>query len=280
MTIKNILSIAGSDPSGGAGIQADLKTFSALGAYGMAAITALTAQNTMGVSDVFVVPHDVLKKQLTALVADVRIDGVKIGMVGNRKSAEIIGQFLEDACESYKAESGKSLPIVVDPVYSATSGNRLVNDRAMEALEGHLFPHANLITPNIPEAEFLLGASLAEDFGGDPVAMVQALNMRFLVPVLLKGGHGSRETCLDVYAQGGKIKKYDTNRIETKNTHGTGCTLSSAITVFLAQGLEITEAIEKAKAYITAAIAQSGQLTVGRGHGPVHHFHTLWTETL
>ncbi len=276
MKSVNVLSIAGSDPSGGAGIQADLKTFSALGAYGMAAITALTGQNTQGVSDVFIVPYSMLQKQLMALAEDIRIDAIKIGMVGNRKSAQVIGQFLE---RLYNDKGSKPfLPVIVDPVYSATSGNQLVTMRAMEALQEHVFAYASLITPNIPEAEALLERSFHEDFDGDLTEMARTLYMRYLIPVLLKGGHGGGEVCPDVYVQGPIIHKFDAPRIETKNTHGTGCTLSSAIAVFLAQRHEIHEAINKAKAYVTQAIAESGRLEVGQGHGPVHHFYDVWRD--
>jgi hydroxymethylpyrimidine/phosphomethylpyrimidine kinase len=265
--IANVLSIAGSDPSGGAGIQADLKTFSALGAYGMAAITALTAQNTQGVLSFQTVDPAFVAEQIDAVYADVRVDAVKIGMVATAEIAAAIA----DRLRHHAARN-----IVLDPVMVAKSGHHLLRPDAVVALRDALVPLAQVITPNLPEAGVLLGcsepASIAE--------MRQAVrDLHRLGPkwVLLKGGHLSGEDSTDLLFGGDAVTQLPARRVATRNTHGTGCTLSSAIAALLPR-FDMVEAVRRAKAYLSAAIAASDSLSVGNGHGPVHHFHALWQK--
>jgi hydroxymethylpyrimidine/phosphomethylpyrimidine kinase len=263
--IANVLSIAGSDPSGGAGIQADLKTFSALGAYGMAVITALTAQNTQGVRSVQTVEPAFVAEQIDAIFVDVRVDAVKIGMVANAPIAAVIA----DRLRHHAARN-----IVLDPVMVAKSGHHLLQPDAVTALRDTLVPIADVITPNLPEAGVLLGgtepASLA-----DMQRSVRELHRLKSRWVLLKGGHLADETSTDLLFDGQTVTELPARRIATANTHGTGCTLSSAIAALL-PCFEMAEAVRQAKAYLTAAIDASERLSVGSGHGPVHHFHALW----
>ncbi|MET1027778.1 MAG: bifunctional hydroxymethylpyrimidine kinase/phosphomethylpyrimidine kinase [Dongiaceae bacterium] len=266
MTICNILSIAGSDPSGGAGIQADLKTFSALGTYGAAVITALTAQNTRGVTAVETVTPVFVTKQIDAIFDDLRIDAVKIGMLANAAIIKAVAECLRARRPRW---------IVLDPVMIAKSGHRLLDEAAVEALRRELLPLASVITPNLPEAAALLDRPVAADWAGmerDAAALV-ALGAP---NVLLKGGHLPVDTSPDLLRCGEVTLRLDARRIHTLNTHGTGCTLSSAVAALLPQLGDVPAAVRAAKAYITGAIATSGQLTVGGGHGPVHHFHQLW----
>jgi hydroxymethylpyrimidine/phosphomethylpyrimidine kinase len=268
------LTIAGSDPSGGAGIQADLKTFSALGAYGTSVITALTAQNTRGVTGVHLVPGGFVTEQLRTLVADVRIDAIKIGMLSTREVAEAVGDFLREvACEI----------VVLDPVMVATSGDRLLAPDAAEAVR-RLLPLASLITPNLHEAADLLGAGVAPDLPGmraQAVALLDAGAQR----VLVKGGHlvngpgwasGGRSLAVDVLAGPDGVHELTAPRIATTNTHGTGCSLSSAIAALRPRHESWLGAVSEAKAWLTGALAAADTLQIGSGHGPVHHFHALW----
>lgn len=261
--IRNLLSIAGSDPSGGAGIQADLKTFAALGCYGMAALTALTAQNTQGVSAVHAVPPEFLASQLEAIFADIEVHAVKIGMAGSEGSIAVIAEALARHKPPY---------VVLDPVMVAQSGDRLLSDAAMAALREKLIPLASLITPNIPEAQALLGGHDSED----PETLACALHDKGYPRVLVKGGHAAGRSSRDILLAYGSLYEYEAARIDTKNNHGTGCTLSSAIACFLALGRDMPEAVGEAKAYITGALGASDLLAVGQGAGPVHHFHALW----
>jgi hydroxymethylpyrimidine/phosphomethylpyrimidine kinase len=265
--IANVLSIAGSDPSGGAGIQADLKTFSALGAYGMAVITALTAQNTQGVRSFQTVDPAFVAEQIDAIFADVRVDAVKIGMVASAPIAIAVA----DRLRHHAARN-----IVLDPVMVAKSGHHLLQPDAVAALRETLVPLAEAITPNLPEAGVLLGtaapASLAEM--RQAVRGLHALGSRW---VLLKGGHLSDENSTDLLFDGRVVTELSERRIATGNTHGTGCTLSSAIAALLPR-FDMVEGVRRAKAYLTAAIAASEQLSVGSGHGPVHHFHAHWRK--
>lgn len=251
--IPNVLSIAGSDPSGGAGIQADLKTFTILETYGMAVITALTAQNTMGVQGVFTVPPDFIKKQLTSIFEDIRVDTVKIGMLFDVPTMKVVADILQH----YKPQN-----IVLDPVMVATSGDRLQEPEAIQFLKSELIPLATLITPNIPEAEILFGKKFK------PKNLYDA----FGVPVLLKGGHKDEEICADILLTKDKEQNFESPRIKSKNTHGTGCTLSSAIAAYLAKGQDMEEAIESAKSFIFQSIKSSDMLSVGQGNGPVNIF--------
>jgi hydroxymethylpyrimidine/phosphomethylpyrimidine kinase len=264
--IANALSIAGSDPSGGAGIQADLKTFAALGVYGAAAITALTAQNTRGVARVMNVPPDFVAAQLDALFEDLRIDAVKIGMVANAAIAETVAERL--ARQS-------ATNVVLDPVMVAKSGDSLLDASAVDTLRAKLVPLATVITPNLEEAAVLLD----EDPAPDVATMREvAQRLRALGPraVLLKGGHLSGDDTTDILLDGETFVELPGRRLPTKNTHGTGCTLSSAIAAYLARGSSLADACRDAKTYLTAAIAAADQLAVGNGNGPVHHFHALW----
>lgn len=264
------LTIAGSDSSGGAGIQADLKTFAAQEVYGASVIVALTAQNTTGVSAIHAVPADFVAKQIDAVFSDLDVAAVKIGMLA---TAELI----ETVAEGLKRHQARN--IVLDPVMVAASGARLLEDNAVEAVRSLLFPLATLVTPNLPEAAALLGTSLAQS---DAAIDEQAEKLIGLGAqnILLKGGHGSGATSTDLLlSAGGRRQRFSAPRHETRNTHGTGCTLSSAIAAGLAKGLALEEAVAEAKTYISAAIAAADQVPVGHGHGPVHHFHQWWGKT-
>jgi hydroxymethylpyrimidine/phosphomethylpyrimidine kinase len=265
--IANVLSIAGSDPSGGAGIQADLKTFSALGAYGMTAITALTAQNTQGVLSFQTVDPAFVAEQIDAIFADVRVDAVKIGMVATAEIAAAIA----DRLRHHAMRN-----IVLDPVMVAKSGHHLLREDAVAALRDMLVPMARVITPNLPEAGVLLGGPEPATHA-DMQRAVRELHRLGPEWVLLKGGHLIGQDSTDLLFDGETITELPGRRIDTRNTHGTGCTLSAAIAALLPR-FDMVEAVRRAKSYLTAAIAASDQLTVGSGHGPVHHFHALWTQ--
>jgi len=265
--IANVLSIAGSDPSGGAGIQADLKALSALGTYGMAVITALTAQNTQGVRSFQVVEPEFVAEQIDAIFADVRVDAVKIGMVATAEIAAAVA----DRLKHHAARN-----VVLDPVMVAKSGHHLLRDDAVAALRDLLVPMARVITPNLPEAGVLLGQAEPTSLE----AMQRAVReLHRLGPewVLLKGGHLAGQDSTDLLFNGTTVTSLPGRRIPTQNTHGTGCTLSAGIAALLPR-LDLVDAVGQAKAYLTGAIAASGRLTVGSGHGPVHHFHAVWTE--
>lgn len=265
--IRNVLSIAGSDPSGGAGIQADLKTFAARGTYGMAALTALTAQNTQGVTAVQALPPEFVAAQIRAVFDDIRVDAVKIGMIANAGIAGAVAAALAPR---------RGIPIVLDPVMIAKGGAPLLAAEAVAALTGHLLPLATLLIPNLPEAAALLGLPEATDRAtmADQASRLRALGPEY---VLVKGGHLASDESPDVLAGPEGLTWFEAMRTVTKNTHGTGCTLSSALAAELAKGAPPAAAVAAAKAYLAGAVATSGALTVGSGHGPVHHFHELWT---
>jgi hydroxymethylpyrimidine/phosphomethylpyrimidine kinase len=260
------LSIAGSDSGGGAGIQADLKTFSALGVYGASVITALTAQNTLGVTGIHDVPAEFIAAQIDAVFSDLAVGAVKIGMVSQRPVIEAIAAGLE---------RWKQTRVVLDPVMVATSGDKLLAPDAIDALRRVLFPRALVVTPNLPEAAALLDAPIAET---ETEMRAQAERLLDLGPraVLIKGGHGSGAESVDLLVEPTAFARLAADRIATRNTHGTGCTLSSAIAAGLAKGLSLDEAARAAKAYVTAALVASERLHIGSGHGPVHHFHAWW----
>lgn len=264
--IPTVLTIAGSDPSGGAGIQADLKTFSALGAYGMAALTALTAQNTTGVAGVSIVDPAFLGQQIDEVFADIRVDAVKIGMIGEPASVREVATCLA----RQSAER-----VVVDPVMVAKSGHRLVSDEAVRALYDELLPRATLITPNLPEAAVLLGEDTIPGLDDMPEAAQRLLDCG-CTHVLLKGGHLGGEYSRDLLVSASGSHWLDAGRIATHNDHGTGCTLSSAIAALLPVAPSLEVAVRAAKAYLTDCLASADDLGVGHGHGPVHHFHALW----
>jgi hydroxymethylpyrimidine/phosphomethylpyrimidine kinase len=263
MTVPVALTIAGSDSSGGAGIQADLKTFAAFGVYGASAITALTAQNTRGVSGIHPVPAAFVTAQMDAVFDDLDVAAVKIGMVAELSIIEAIASALA---------RWKPKHIVLDPVMVATSGDRLLSTDAVSALRERLIPLASLITPNLPEAAALLGESVASD-----ETAIASQGKRLLATgaraVLIKGGHGKGAESIDYLFVGGSVTALPAPRIATANTHGTGCSLSSAIAAGLAKGETLNTAVRDAKTWITEAIAAADRLGVGHGHGPIHHFH-------
>jgi hydroxymethylpyrimidine/phosphomethylpyrimidine kinase len=261
------LTIAGSDSSGGAGIQADLKAFSALGVYGASVITALTAQNTRTVTAIHDVPLDMVRAQIAAVLDDLDVGAIKIGMLSSPQIVRTVAEALE----------GYSGPVVLDPVIVAKSGAKLLADEAIEALVGELLPRATLITPNLPEAAALLGEAEARD---DEEARAQGERLARLGPaVLMKGGHAKGAICTDLLVTPqGDVDRFIAPRIVTTNTHGTGCSLSSAIAAGLAEGRALQEAVARAHDWLQGAILAAGTLRVGSGHGPVHHFHQLWGE--
>ena len=265
MSIPIALTIAGSDSSGGAGIQADLKTFAACGVYGASAITALTAQNTTGVTGIHDVPADFITAQIDAVFSDLDVKAVKIAMVARR-----------EAIEAIVAGLGRWAPkhVIVDPVMVATSGDRLLSPDAIDALRTKLFPRASLITPNLPEAAALLNESIAES-GQDIEQQGRRLLAMGCPAVLIKGGHGHGPESTDYLIDASAVIRLAAPRIATGNTHGTGCSLSSAIAAGLAKGRDLETAVRDAKAYVSAAIAAADRLDVGHGHGPIHHFHAF-----
>lgn len=262
--IPSILTIAGSDSGGGAGIQADLKTFSALQTYGASVITAVTAQNTRSVSMAQTMPSALIRAQIEAVLDDLTIAAVKIGMLGSPDVIAVVSSALK----------GCGLPIVLDPVMVAKSGDRLLSIDALDALKSELLPLCHVLTPNLPEAADLLGLSAAKD---EAEQRFQGQALRMLGPqwVLMKGGHAEGRTCTDILI-GDTELILKAPRVETKNTHGTGCTLSAAIAAGIGKGLSVTEAVKLAHQYLQGAITTSHKLSVGLGNGPVHHFHTLW----
>lgn len=258
------LSIAGSDSSAGAGLQADLKTFSSLGVYGATVVTAVTAQNTQGVTAIHLVPSEAISAQLDAVFSDLSIRAVKTGMLGGEEGIS--------AAAASLARWAGGIPIVADPVMISTSGSRLLAKAAVKALAGKLVPLAALLTPNLHEAAALLNSKPAQD---EDEMKRQAERLLALGPkaVLIKGGHLSGPEAADLFYDGSHFRSYSAPRIATKSTHGTGCTLSSAIAAFLVKGLPMEEAIGEAKAYLHGAIAQAAGLHIGSGAGPLWHFY-------
>jgi len=264
--IANVLSIAGIDPSGGAGLLADVKTFSALGAYGCGVVAALTAQNTRAVTGIQEVPPAFLRHQLDTLFDDVRVEAVKIGMLASAPLIDTVADVLERVRPRF---------VVLDPVMVAKSGDRLLRADAVAALKGRLMPLATLVTPNLPEAADLLGHEVADT----PEAMraaAQALHAAGASAVLVKGGHGRSETLTDVLFDGARFTEYAAQRVRTRNTHGTGCTFSSAIAALMPQHETLASAVGEAHAYVAGTIRAADTLAVGRGHGPLNHFFASW----
>lgn len=267
------VTIAGSDSSGGAGIQADLKTFAALGVYGASVIAALTAQNTKGVTGIHDVPADFIGQQIDAVFSDLDVGAVKIGMLSQVAAIQAVAEGLA----RHKAKN-----IVLDPVMIATSGDRLLADDAIVALRNELIPMALVITPNLPEAAALTGASLARN---EREMEIQAREILALGArnVLIKGGHSEGADSVDLLVGQGEVVRLSAMRVATQNTHGSGCTLSSAIAAELAKGHPLIAAVQEAKAYVTAAIAAADRLRIGRGHGPLNHFpdqaQTRWSTS-
>ena len=265
MTISIGLTIAGSDSSGGAGIQADLKTFAACGVYGASVITALTAQNTKGVTAIHQVPADFVAAQIDAVFSDLAVTAVKIGMVGQHDTIAAIIAGLDRWCPDN---------VVYDPVMIATSGDRLLDPDAIQALRTGVIPRAHLITPNLPEAAALLDEPVATDEAGI-VDQGNRLLAMGCPAVLIKGGHADGPQSIDYLVTKTETVALSAPRIATKNTHGTGCSLSSAIAAGLAKGDSLQAAVRSAKTFVGAAIAAADQLDVGHGHGPIHHFHAF-----
>jgi hydroxymethylpyrimidine/phosphomethylpyrimidine kinase len=262
-----VLTIAGSDSGGGAGIQADLKTFSAIGCYGMSVITALTAQNTRGVNGIHAVPAAFAVQQIEAVFSDMGADAVKIGML---YSAELI-EAVAEALKKHRARK-----IVLDPVMVAQSGDKLLQDDAIEAIKTHLMPLADVVTPNIPEASVLCGRQLAQ--WSDIESAAKTLAQHGSRSILIKGGHGDENKSTDLLflARENRFVSLTADRIKTNNNHGTGCTLSSAIASYMAKGRDIEAAVQKAKTFMNQAIAAGAAYQLGHGHGPVHHFFQWW----
>ncbi len=258
--MKKLLTIAGSDPSGGAGVQADLKTFAALGTYGMSCICAVVAENTTRVSAVQNITTDMVTAQLIDIYEDIPPDAVKTGMLSTPELVHTVADFLA---------AHRGPPVVVDPVMVAASGGVLLEPEAVESYKKEMFREAALITPNIPEAEILTGMTIHNV--SDMEKAAEALMQYGCGAVLVKGGHRV-EDALDVLCDGEKTVRFAGRRIETNNTHGTGCTLSSALAVYLAKGLSLAESVESAKAYLTGALASAASGSVGHGSGPVDHF--------
>lgn len=263
MTVPVTLTIAGSDSSGGAGIQADLKTFAALGVYGASVITALTAQNTQGVAAIHHVPAHFVTAQIDAVFGDLDVGALKIGMVAQAAVIDAIAAGLSRWTPAR---------VVLDPVMVATSGAHLLERDAIEALRSKLVPRVQLLTPNLPEAAVLLDEPVAEEETGI-VRQGQRLLELGCAAVLIKGGHMQGLESIDYLVTRQEVMTFAAPRAATKNTHGTGCSLSSAIVAGLAKGDGMETAVRTAKAYVTAAIAAADRLNIGRGHGPIHHFH-------
>lgn len=257
-----VLSIAGSDSGGGAGIQADIKTFSALGCYGTTAVTAVTVQNTLGLSAVHPVPHEIVGQQIKAVIADMEAVVIKIGMIPGAEIAVTIAGILQEY---------RHIPVILDPVMVSSSGYQLADDKTITVLKDQLFPLAALVTPNLDEAMLITDRSIAD------VADMENAAARFIElgcnAVLIKGGHLKGKTLCDVYLdQNGLKRLFESNFIDSNNTHGTGCTLSSAIAAFMALGCDVITAIGKAKNYVHSAIEQGADVKTGNGSGPLNHF--------
>ena len=268
--IPNVLTIAGSDSGGGAGIQADIKAISATGSYACSIITALTAQNTQSVNSIHSISSSFIAEQFDAIFSDINIHAVKVGMLNNSEIIHVVA----DKLKQYQPPN-----IVLDPVMVATSGDLLLKPEAINTLKTLLFPLANCITPNLPEVATLFGQTCPEGFDGlqKIIDLIQlekkTTQSAWLLPsVLIKGGHLKETESLDILLHQNKRYSFTAKRVNTVNTHGTGCSLSSAIASFLAQGFFLPKAIEKAKNYLTEALIHSNQLNVGKGHGPIHHF--------
>jgi hydroxymethylpyrimidine/phosphomethylpyrimidine kinase len=262
------VTIAGSDSGGGAGLQGDLKTFSALGVYGACVLTALTAQNTAGVSAIHDVPADFVAAQMDAVFSDLKVGAVKIGMLSRPGTIHAVAAGLD---------RWRQTKVVLDPVMLASSGDRLLAPDAIEVLKRMLIPRALVLTPNLPEAAALLGVSMAET-EDEMRAQGQALLALGVQTVVIKGGHGKGERSVDLLVDRNGVIAMPLVRVASRNTHGTGCAFSAAIAAGLAKGLDLVEATRGAKAYVHAAIAAADTLAIGSGPGPVHHFHGVWPD--
>lgn len=264
--VPNVLSIAGFDPSGGAGVLADIKTFAALRCHGLATITAVTAQNTQGVAEIHLVPAEFVAAQIDALFADIDIAAVKIGMLASPAIVKTVAQGLA----KHRAKT-----LVLDPVLTASSGDPLAIGDVADALLQHLAPLVTLLTPNLAEAARLAEAPVPTTLAGMH-KLAEQLHGRGFKSVLIKGGHLDSATADDIFFDGKSHRTFSAARIATRNTHGTGCTLSAAIAANLALGLDLVRSIEAAKDYIGGALVGADELDVGSGPGPLHHFHRFW----
>jgi hydroxymethylpyrimidine/phosphomethylpyrimidine kinase len=262
------VTIAGSDSGGGAGLQGDLKTFSALGVYGACVLTALTAQNTAGVSAIHDVPADFVAAQMDAVFSDLKVGAVKIGMLSRPGTIHAVAAGLD---------RWRQTKVVLDPVMLASSGDRLLAPDAIEVLKRVLIPRALVLTPNLPEAAALLGVPMAQT-EDEMRAQAQALLALGVQTVVIKGGHGKGERSVDLLVDRNRVVAMPLVRVASRNTHGTGCAFSAAIAAGLAKGLDLVEATRGAKAYVHAAIAAADTLAIGSGPGPVHHFHGVWSD--
>ncbi len=261
MRYTRVLSIAGSDSGGGAGIQADIKAISACGGYAATAITAITVQNTLGVTAVHPIPTEIIEGQIEAVLSDIGADAIKIGMLHSEEVIEVVCR----AIDKYKPRH-----VVLDPVMVSTSGHRLIEQSAIDMLSRELIPRATIITPNIPEAEILLGYKIANQEALPDAA--HELSRDGSISVLLKAGHLTEEMLTDIFLEaGGTIHYLSSPRLDTPNTHGTGCTLSSAVAAFLAKGQTPAEAVRNAKEYLRSALISGARFEIGHGHGPVDH---------
>ena len=267
MRYNRVLTIAGSDSGGGAGIQADIKTISACGSYAASAITAITVQNTIGVSAVHPLPIDIIEGQIDAVLSDIGADAVKIGML--HSSEVMIG--VKKLLQQHAVKN-----IVLDPVMVSTSGHKLMKDEAIETLMHELLHEARVITPNIPEAQILLEKTITDQ--NELPSFARELSYNRTVSVLLKAGHLTNDKLIDIFynAETDEVIELSSQRIDTRNTHGTGCTLSSAIAAFLAQGFSLNHSVIQAKEYVNNAIIKGKPYQIGGGHGPVHHFYGFW----
>ena len=267
MKYNTVLTIAGSDSGGGAGVQADIKTISACGCYATSAITAVTIQNTIGVTGVHPVPTNIIEQQVLAVLDDIGTDAIKIGMLHN---AEVV------SCIAHLLNKYNITNVVLDPVMVSTSGHRLIEENAIATLKAELIPLARVITPNIPEAELLLGQKLNRQELLPNAA--QILAETFSTSVLLKAGHLEDDRLVDIFynLEDKTVTELPSTRILSRNTHGTGCTMSSALASYLAKGYSLTEAVQAAKQYINDAINAGADYEIGHGHGPVCHFYNLW----
>ena len=259
---NTVLTIAGSDSGGGAGIQADIKTISAMGCYAASAITAITVQNTLGVQAVHPVPLDILRGQIDAVLSDIGADAIKIGMLHSSEVVNLVAEMIE----KYQIRN-----IVLDPVMVYTSGHRLIEEDAVEVIKTRLMPLARVITPNVPEAEILADCKIAGEYEFEAIA--RRLSDNGNVSVLMKAGHLSGDSLVDYFynAEDDSMTKLQSKRVQTRNTHGTGCTLSSAFAASLAKGENLTDAAISAKKYIEQAIISGAEYEIGKGHGPVNH---------
>lgn len=270
MKYNRVLTIAGSDSGGGAGVQADIKTISACGCYAASAITAITVQNTLGVKAVHPIPVEIIEQQIEAVIEDIGVDAVKIGMLHSAEVVEAVAETLE----KFEVKN-----IVLDPVMVSTSGHRLIEENAINTLIERLMPMTRVITPNIPEAEILLGGMKLEHQSELPDA-ARKLAEKIGTSVLLKAGHLTEDKLVDIFynVDNERIYELPSVRVHTKNTHGTGCTMSSALASFLAKGLSLQEAAVEAKKFINNAIIAGANYEIGHGFGPVKHFFGFWND--